>query len=93
MPEKEKPKSNTPEYRREYDKKKKKDILKRGIINKAPVKREWKKNLSSKTLDPAIVDYYIQNDLPLDEYYDSITLYDYEWVNGKKRKIEKNDDD
>lgn len=37
--------------------------------------KEWEKATSKKMLDIEQVDYYIYNDLPLDEYYDSIKLY------------------
>lgn len=37
--------------------------------------KEWEKSTSKKTLDIDKMDYYIYNDLPFDEYYDSIKLY------------------
>ena len=43
----------------------------------------WRKS-SHKMLDIEKIDYYINNDLPLDEYYDSVKLYSYEWKSGSK---------
>lgn len=47
--------------------------------------KEWEKNTSKTTLDQDEVDYYINNDLPLDELYDKMKLYDYAWRNGNKK--------
>jgi hypothetical protein len=34
--------------------------------------KQWDKGTSRKVLDPELVDYYINNDLPLDELFDSL---------------------
>ena len=47
--------------------------------------KEWEKSTSKKILDQDKVDYYINNDLPLDELYDEMKLYDYSWKSGNKR--------
>jgi hypothetical protein len=52
----------------------------KGIKNKQRLIRyspkKWETGNSKQILDQAKIDYYIYNDLPLDEYYDSLKLKD-----------------
>ena len=73
-------KSNTPEYRKEWKEKHKKHQT----LDIHRNHKKWDKSKSKSTLDIDEIDYYINNDLPLDEYYDSLKLYDYEWKHKKK---------
>ena len=50
---------------------------------------QWDTTRVKRTLDPERVDYYIHNDLDLNELYDSMKLYDYsdnasKWKHKKK---------
>ena len=48
----------------------------------------WDTTKSKRTLDPELVDYYIHNDLDLNELYDDMKLYDYEgsWSKHKRKE-------
>ena len=47
----------------------------------------WDTTRVKRTLDPELVDYYINNDLDLSELYDDMKLYDYASNRAKyKRK-------
>ena len=61
-------------------------------IDKYPIKKHWEKRVSKKILDQADIEFYIYNDLPLDDYYDSLNLPDDDsvWLNGNKKKRENN---
>jgi len=41
--------------------------------------KNWERGSRHKQLDQEKVDYYIYNDLPLEELYDEMKLYDYGW--------------
>ncbi len=50
---------------------------------------QWDTTRVKRTLDPERVDYYIHNDLDLNELYDSMKLYNYadnasKWKHKKK---------
>ncbi len=50
---------------------------------------QWDTTRIKRTLDPERVDYYIHNDLDLNELYDSMKLYNYadnasKWKHKKK---------
>ena len=52
----------------------------RSKTNKLDVYRNhhvWDTTKGRRTLDPERVDYYINNDLDLNELYDDLKLYDY----------------
>ena len=59
------------------------DQYKNGVV--------WDTGVSRRTLDVQEVDYYIYNDLPLDEYYDSLKLSEYGWKNKEKGYNYNND--
>jgi hypothetical protein len=95
-PGEEKPKSNTPEYRKVYKKMKKKSNPSLDIYKTT---HQWDKTSYRNTLDIDEIDYYINNDLPLDEYYDNVKLYGYGWKekgynlnNEMKKKQQENND-
>lgn len=51
----------------------------------------WDTTKSKRTLDQAKVEYYIYNDMDLNELYDDMKLYDYDdnrskWKNKNKKK-------
>jgi hypothetical protein len=48
---------------------------KNGIVDKFPVTKRWDTTFRGKTLDAELVDYYIMNDLPLDDLFDDIKEY------------------
>ena len=45
-------------------------------IDKYPITKHWEKRTSKRVLDQETLEYYIYNDLPIDEYYDSLKLRD-----------------
>lgn len=50
--------------------------------------KEWEKSPSRQTLNQEEVDYYIYNNLDLNELYDELKLYDYRWKEGSPAKKE-----
>ena len=50
------------------------------------LRKDWKKQALRRTLDPAEVDYYLYNNLPIDELYEKITYYDKHERDYKKNK-------
>ena len=48
---------------------------KSGVIDKFSITKEWDTTFRGKTLDPELVDYYINNDLDLTELYDKMRDY------------------
>ena len=58
-----------------------------------PINKYWAKQVSSRTLDIDEVDYYLYNDLPIDELYDDLKLKDYLWKNGNKNYTRPGDRD
>jgi len=46
---------------------------------------QWKKQSLKKSLDIDEVDYYLYNDLPIEELYDELKLYSYDWKAENKR--------
>lgn len=60
----------------------------KGALNTYPYHRFWAKKTSNKVMDIEDVDYYLYNDLPLDELYDSMNLKDWKikkgnWKDGR----------
>lgn len=46
----------------------------------------WDTTKGRRTLDPERVDYYINNDLDLNELYDDLKLYEYKEHNMKHKR-------
>ena len=60
---------------------------KNSSLNTYNLHKEWKKSSLKKTLDIDEVDYYLYNDLPIEELYDEMKLYNYDWKNNKNKAI------
>ena len=76
--------------RKEESKKKKKNLNTSLDTYRWALRKDWEKQAISRTLDPAEVDYYLYNNLPLDELYEKITYYNLHERDYDKNKNKKN---
>ena len=58
----------------------------KGSLQTYPMHKHWQKMSSRRTLDIQDIDYYIYNDLPIDELYDEMNLRDWKYKYGNTKK-------
>lgn len=61
-------------------------------IDKYNITKDWQKGMSRKVLAQADIEFYIYNDLPIDEYYDSLNLPEHQYINGNRIKEDDGDE-